>query len=92
MTTDEASKAEGLTLARNAIVDGRVYGPSDLAEECDDLAKDERGNWKGRKDLLMAIGFGLIQCRKSPWVEPPAPRRQGYVDVEAMLAPEGSEW
>jgi hypothetical protein len=92
LTTDEASKAEGLTLARNAIVDGRVYGPADLAEECDDLAKDERGNWKGRKDLLMAIGFGLIQCRKSPWQEPPAPRRQGYVDVEAMLAPETPEW
>jgi hypothetical protein len=90
--TDEASKVEGLTLARNAVVDGRVYGPSDLAEECDDLAKDERGNWVGRKDLLMALGFALIRIRQHPWQPPPEPRRQGYVDVEAMLAPEGSEW
>jgi len=90
--TDEASKAEGLTLARDAVVSGAVYGPADLAEECDDLHKDERGNWKGRKDLLMALGFALIRCRQSPWVPPPAPKRQGWVDVEAMLAPEGSEW
>jgi hypothetical protein len=83
--TTEASKAEGLILTRTGCVDGTLFGPKELAEEADDLCKDERGNWKGRKDLMMAIGFGLIRLRQSPW-EPPAPRRrQGQVDVEAML-------
>lgn len=90
--TDEARKAEGLILARDAVVDGSMWGPKDLAEECDDLHKDERGNWKGRKDLLMACGFGLIDIRMHPWSPPPPPRKQGYVDVEAMLAPDRVEW
>ena len=83
--TDEASKADGLTLARAACIDGRLYGPAWLAEEADELAKDERGNWTGRKDLVMAIGFALIRIRMSPWEAPAPRRRQGQVDVEAML-------
>ena len=77
-TTDDASKVDGLTLVRAACMDG-------LAEEADDLCKDERGNWKGRKDLLMSIGFALIRCRMNPWQRAPEPRRQGQVDVAAML-------
>lgn len=84
-TTDDASKVDGLTLVRAACIDGRLFGPSWLAEEADDLCKDERGNWKGRKDLLMSIGFALIRCRMNPWVRAPEPRRQGQVDVAAML-------
>lgn len=92
--TDEAAKADGLTLVRAACMDGRLYGPADLAEECDELVKDERGNWKGRKDLLMTLGFALIHLRRSPWVPPAPRRRQGEVDVQAMLAGDGpaADW
>lgn len=91
-TTTEASKLDGLTLVRQACIDGRLYGPSWLAEEADELAKDERGNWTGRKDLVMALGFALIRCRMSPYEHPPERKRQGAVDVDAMLADLGEDY
>ena len=92
-TTDDASKVDGLTLVRTACIDGRLYGPKELAEEADELCKDERGNWKGRKDLCMALGFALIRVRLDPYQRPPQPRRPGQVDVEAMLrGPVKPDW
>jgi hypothetical protein len=84
-TTDVASKHDGLLLAREAIVERRVYGPADLAEECDELHQDEHGNWQGRKDLLMAIGFALRLCRRSPWVPPTPHKDPTKIDGQAIL-------
>ena len=68
--TDAESKALGLTAARQACVSGALFGPKELADECDDLHLDESGNFKGKKDLLMACGFALLHIRKHPYAEP----------------------
>jgi hypothetical protein len=57
ITTSEESRYQGLTAARRAVESGLLYGPKELAEECDELHRDELGRFKGRKDLLMAYGF-----------------------------------
>jgi len=96
--TDEGSKATGLTIARQAIVAGQVYGPSDLADECDDLHQHpDTGNFKGRKDLIMAVGFALLAIRLSPYQPPVAPRqREGHIDglaiVRAHIRPRHGGW
>jgi len=85
-TTDVSSKYDGLLLAREAIVAGHIKGPKDLADEADELHQDQHGNWKGRKDLLMAIGFCLRLIKRSPYVvsRPPADP-QKTVNAEAIL-------
>lgn len=85
-TTDVSAKYDGLLLSREAIVAGLIKGPKDLADEADELHQDEHGNWKGRKDLLMAIGFCLRLIRRSPYITPKAhadPQRT--VNAEAIL-------
>jgi hypothetical protein len=85
-TTDVASKYDGLLLAREAVMSGHCFGPSDLADECDELHQDEHGNWKGRKDLLMAIGFALRLCKRSPYIAPrPVVDPERRVDAQAIL-------
>ena len=85
-TTDVSAKYDGLLLAREAIVDGRIKGPKDLADEADELHQDEHGNWKGRKDLLMAIGFCLRLIRRSPYITTkPHADPQKTVNAEAIL-------
>lgn len=84
-TTDVASKYDGLLLAREAIVGGKLRGPKDLADEADELHQDEHGNWKGRKDLLMACGFALRLMRRSPYVEPKKPTDPTVINGEDIL-------
>jgi hypothetical protein len=84
-TTDVASKYDGLLLAREAIVARKLFGPRDLAEECDELHQDDHGNWKGRKDLLMACGFALRLMRRSPYIEPKRVPDQTIIDGQAIL-------
>jgi hypothetical protein len=83
-TTDVAAKYDGLLLAREAIVARKLHGPRDLAEECDELHQDDHGNWKGRKDLLMACGFALRLMRRSPFIEKRVPD-QTIIDGQAIL-------
>lgn len=84
-TTDVAAKYDGLLLAREAIVARKLFGPRDLAEECDELHQDDHGNWKGRKDLLMACGFALRLMRRSPYIEPKRVPDQMVIDGQAIL-------
>jgi len=84
-TTDVAAKYDGLLLAREAIVARKLFGPRDLAEECDELHQDDHGNWKGRKDLLMACGFALRLMRRSPYIEPKRVPDQTIIDGQAIL-------
>lgn len=84
-TTDVAAKYDGLLLAREAIVARKLFGPRELADEADELVQDEHGNWKGRKDLLMACGFALRLMRRSPYVPPKAVGNAGVIDGQAIL-------
>lgn len=72
-TTDVAAKYDGLLLAREAVMARQLFGPRDLADEADELHQDDHGNWKGRKDLLMACGFALRLMRRSPYAQPKQP-------------------
>lgn len=85
-TTDISAKYDGLLLAREACTEGRLRGPKELADEADELHQDDHGNWKGRKDLLMACGFALRLLRRSPYVRPKEPvDPQKTVNAEAIL-------
>ncbi len=93
--TDDASKMRGLVLAKQAIVQGRLKGPAELADECDELHQNERGEFVGRKDLLMACGFTEIRMQQSPYDAPPAKRPAFVVDEDRILEEmtrEGPEW
>lgn len=71
--TTEASKIDGLLLARASILAGRQDGPEAFAEEASELHQDELGRWKGRKDAIMALGMALIRLRVSPYRPPAVP-------------------
>lgn len=93
--TSESSKIEGLTLAKQAIVRGEVFGPAELADECDELHQNEKGEFVGRKDMLMAVGFALIRIRQSPYDEPTVKKPAHVVDVDRILEARmrrGTEW
>lgn len=95
ITTDEASKYDGLLLAKDAVEAGRVDGPAELAQECDELHRDDAGRWKGRKDLLMALGFALREARLAPYRAPETRAQAERVDAMAILRRHlgsGSEW
>lgn len=65
--TDEESKALGIEMARDGVLDGRLYGPQELLDDCESLHRDDHGNLKGKKDVLMALGFALLAARASPY-------------------------
>lgn len=54
--TTKATRYDGLLYAKRFIESGSVWGPEDLAEECDGLLVDD-GKFVGPKDLMMAMGF-----------------------------------
>ena len=84
--TDSVFRRPQLPFAREAVVAGKCHGPADLADECDELHQDEHGNWKGRKDLLMAIGFALRLCRRSPYIPPrPVVDPERVIDAQAII-------
>lgn len=61
-TTQEGKSESAMCLlaAKRAIELTTIAdGPPELAEECDELRRDERGNLVGRKDVLMSIGMYL---------------------------------
>lgn len=69
INTSENSKYHGLLLARRYIEGGIVFGPSELLIESRSLYV-EGGEYKGRKDGLMSLGFALIHHEKLRWTEP----------------------
>ena len=74
--TDEVSRYNGLLEASRAVELGYLEGPKELAEECDELHRDDvTGKWKGRKDILMAYGFCATRIAESPPVIGPDHKR-----------------
>lgn len=96
INTDEAGKYDGLLRAKAAIEAGKLYGPAQLAEECDSLHRDHRGAWKGRKDLLMAIGFALRHMQIAPYTAPdvalPDPHRVDGLAIVRRRLGHGRTW
>lgn len=86
--TDEASRYQFLAASKIAVETGYLEGPKELAEECDELHRDEHGRWIGRKDILMAYGFAAVRIAKAPPVAgPPVDKRhERRIDVEATIA------
>lgn len=88
-----------LLLAKEAAEAGVLKGPMQLATECDELHRDPvTGEWKGRKDGLVAYGHAVRRCKFSPYEPPkgkPLPFSR-YVDAEKMLeqhsGDHGPEW
>lgn len=65
--TTEVTRYNGLLEAKRAVEMGYLEGPAELAEECDELHRDEvTGKWKGRKDILMAYGFCAVRIAEQP--------------------------
>ena len=84
--------------AKEAAESGVLKGPPHLARECRELHRDPvTGQWKGRKDGLVAYGHAARRARLNPYVDrerkrPPFSR---VVDAEAMMAAHdrsGPEW
>ena len=63
------TKLAGLQLARDAILDGSLYGPESLKEECGSLRQHPTtGKMIGKKDLLMCAGMALQDIQRNPHV------------------------
>lgn len=64
--TDEATKLQGLSEAKRAVEAGQFEGPKELAQECDELHRNEHGRFIGHKDILMAAGFCYRRIAANP--------------------------
>lgn len=73
VTTTQASKLEGLLAAKRHIEAGHIWGPASLDEECDSLYRNEKGQFKGKKDLIMTIGFCMNERTVNPFRPAPEP-------------------
>ena len=77
--TTQDSAYLGLLEAKRAVEEGRLEGPKELAEDCDELHRDaDSGKWRGHKDVLMAYGFAALHIGKNP-------PKIGPVDIRADL-------
>jgi hypothetical protein len=87
-----------LLRAKEAAEAGVLAGPSQLAVECDELHRDPvTGEWKGRKDGLVAYGHAVRRCRKNPYRAPQVfvPKEQaidGRAMIRALQRPKGGGW
>ncbi len=70
-TPSAEKKYRGLLMAKMAVESGLLAGPLELQVECDELHRDEKsGEFKGRKDILMAYGFCALRMEQAPWLAP----------------------
>lgn len=76
-----------LLLAKESCESGLLQGPQALTVECRELHSDpQTGEWKGRKDGLVAYGHALRRARINPWKPPPKPApKEGVIDGKAIV-------
>lgn len=73
---DDASAEQCVLETKRAVEAGQCSGPVELADECDELHKDPKtGRYKGRKDVVMALGMALRARRED--VPTTVPERDG---------------
>lgn len=76
-----------ITEASRALEAGQTSGPMELAEECDELVRDERGKYVGRKDVLITYGMCLVKRKQDPYVAPPNDaERENRVEFQRALS------
>jgi hypothetical protein len=63
--TTEASRYDGMLLAKTYVENGVIGGPPELRHETQNLIADD-GKFEGPKDMSMAIGFALMYMRSNP--------------------------
>lgn len=63
--TTEASRYDGMLLAKTYVENGVIHGPPELRHETQNLIADD-GKFEGPKDVSMAIGFALMYMRSNP--------------------------
>lgn len=92
-TTTSATKYRGLLLAKRAIEKEAVTACESLQEECRSLQLETKSNgvenWRGRKDMIMTIGFCLLNEDQWKYAKPPRPQvPYGQFDMERALSNE----
>jgi len=92
VVTTEASRYEGLLAAKRAIESGKLAGPARLAEECDDLHRDDLGRFVGAKDLLMACGFALRHINANPVPMLPSPDNRNKFNMLDKIVSKRNAW
>ncbi|MEK9722160.1 MAG: hypothetical protein VW405_01585 [Rhodospirillaceae bacterium] len=88
VTTTEDSKIRGMLHVKRAVERGRLWGPRDLADECDEIHRDDLGRFKGRKDLCMALGFALNHIAEAPYIAPTVPEDRNVFRLDRAIAAE----
>lgn len=71
--TTASTKALGLAMIKRKIEEGIIYGHPRLAEECNSLVLSDhsgRDEYIGKKDMLMAAGFGCKWIQDNPLPKP----------------------
>lgn len=94
----DARKYRCLALAKQAIEQGKAFGPRRLLDECQELRVDElnKKRWLGKKDMVMALGMALSYTEDTPHVEDPKVKRANthapgtVADMNATLRRERS--
>ncbi len=70
-TPSAENKYRGLLMSKMAVESGLLQGPMELTVECDELHRDAKtGEFKGRKDILMAYGMVAQRFEQAPWLKP----------------------
>ena len=91
-TTTADTKYRGLLLAKRAIEKESITADESLQEECRSLqleTRDGREKWIGRKDMIMTLGFCLLNEDQWKYAKPPRPQvPYGHFDMERHLQAE----
>lgn len=90
--TTEGKRHTFLVLSKRAVESRTLEGPSELATDVGELWKDDKGRWKGRKDVLMACGMGLELCMTAPHVDRPEARGPGLISGRISRAQKAAKW
>ncbi len=88
--TTEATRYAGMLAVRNAVSAGQLFGPPELLEEAR-LLTVKAGDFKGPKDLSMAIGMAYNHIDRHPYVKP-AERKPPTLNVGERLGRRGNSW
>lgn len=84
VNTTEASRYAGLLACRNAVSEGFLFGPEELAEEAR-LLVVKAGKFDGPKDLSMSIGFCYNHIAAHPYIAPAKERPKEIADLASRL-------
>jgi hypothetical protein len=72
VTTDAATKQQGLDAVKWGIESGDIYAGEELVWECENMYFNKKGQACGPKDMLMCLGFALNYLHKHGLTKPPA--------------------